>query len=239
MAAPPAVCMRNLDFSYNSRLVLEAVDFDIAPGEFAAVIGPNGAGKTTLLKLMLGLLEPGRGIGYLPQYLKLDDAFPVTVRDVVMMGRLGYGHRFGPFRPSDRLAADRALREVNCHDLQGRPLAELSSGQRQRVLIARALAGEPDLLLFDEPTTSLDPEVQGELYELLYELNKNKTIVVVSHDLVFVSKHVQKIICVNRRVVLHHASEIEDDMISKLYGGMDVRMVDHQSRHDESDHRHD
>jgi zinc transport system ATP-binding protein len=254
MADTPAICIQDLEFFYNGRLILENVDFDVEAGEFAAVIGPNGAGKTTLLKLILGLLEPNRGsirvfgrtplaarrrIGYLPQYPLLDDAFPVTVKDVVLMGRLGYGPRIGPFRAGDREAADRALQEVHCYDLQSRSFSELSSGQRQRVLIARALAGEPDLLLFDEPTTSLDPEVQRELYDLLHELNKTITVVIVSHDVNFVSKHVQKVICVNRKVVLHFASDIKDDLVSKLYSGMDVRMVDHHSRQEEPDHHHD
>jgi zinc transport system ATP-binding protein len=253
MADTPAICIQNLEFYYNGRLILEDVDFDVAEGEFAAIIGPNGAGKTTLLKLMLGLLEPARGsirvfgspplaarrrIGYMPQYPSLDDAFPVTVKDVVLMGRLGYGPRLGPFRTTDREAADRALQEVHCLDLQSRPFSELSSGQRQRVLIARALAGEPNLLLFDEPTTSLDPEVQQDLYDLLHELNETMTVVIVSHDVNFVSKHVQKAICVNRKVVLHNVSEIKGDVVSMLYGGMDVRLVDH-SHHEEPDHHHD
>ena len=254
MIDTPAVCIRNVEFSYNGRLILEDVNFDVAAGEFAAVIGPNGSGKTTLLKLMLGLLEPARGsiqvfgspplaarrrIGYMPQYPRLDDAFPVTVKDVVLMGRLGYGLRIGPFRAADRRAADRALQEVQCRDLENRPFSELSSGQRQRVLIARALAGEPDLLLFDEPTTSLDPEVQHDLYDLLSELNKSKTVIIVSHDIGFVSKHIRKVICVNRKVVLHCASEIKADVVSMLYGGMDVRMVDHSSRPGEPDSHHD
>ncbi len=254
MADTAAISIRNLEFSYNGRLILEDVNFDVTAGEFAAVIGPNGAGKTTLLKLVLGLLEPGRGsirvfgssplaarlrIGYMPQYPRLDDAFPVTVKDVVLMGRLGYGHRIGPFRAIDRQAADRALQEVHSLDLQSRPFSELSSGQRQRVLIARALAGEPELLLFDEPTTSLDPEVQHDLYDLLHELNKTKTVIIVSHDVGFVSKHIQKIICVNRKVVMHSASEIKGDQVSMLYYGMDVRIVDHHSRHGEPDCHHD
>jgi len=106
-------------------------------------------------------------------------------------------------------------------------------------LIARALAGDPELLLFDEPTTSLDPEVQHDLYDLLHELNKTKTVIIVSHDVGFVSKHVQKIICVNRKVVLHSASEIMGVVVSMLYDGMDVRIVDHHSRHGEPDCHHD
>jgi zinc transport system ATP-binding protein len=244
----PVISIRDVDFSYDSNLVLEKVTFDIKEGEFAAVIGPNGSGKTTLLKLILGLLEPRRGsirvfggtpliarrrIGYMPQYPRLDDHFPVTAMDVVMMGRLGHGTRIGPYMASDKNAALRALEEVSCKDLRSKPFSALSAGQRQRVLIARALAAEPELLLFDEPTTSLDPEIQNDLYELLHALNERLTVIIVSHDIGFVSKYVQKIICVNRRVVLHSASEGGGDIVSMLYGEMGVRIVDHDN------HAHD
>jgi zinc transport system ATP-binding protein len=241
----PVIQIRDVDFAYDGALVLEKVNFDIKEGEFAAVIGPNGSGKTTLLKLILGLIEPKKGsirvfggtplvarrrIGYMPQYPRLDDNFPVTVMDVVMMGRLGHGTRVGPYMSSDRDTAERALEEVSCTDLKNKPFSALSGGQRQRVLIARALAAEPDLLLFDEPTTSLDPEVQHDLYELLHALNERLTVIIVSHDIGFVSKYVEKIICVNRRVVLHSASEGKGDIVSMLYGEMGVQIVDHDSR---------
>lgn len=244
----PVISINEVDFSYDGNIVLESVTFDIKKGEFAAVIGPNGSGKTTLLKLILGLLEPRRGsirvfggtplsarrrIGYMPQYPRLDDNFPVTAMDVVMMGRLGHGTNIGPFMSSDKNASEHALEEVNCVDLKNKPFAALSSGQRQRILIARALAAEPELLLFDEPTTSLDPEIQHDLYELLHELNERLTVIIVSHDIGFVSKYVQKIICVNRRVVLHSATEGKGDIVSMLYGEMGVRIVDHDS------HTHD
>jgi zinc transport system ATP-binding protein len=244
----PVISINEVDFSYDGNVVLENVTFDIKEGEFAAVIGPNGSGKTTLLKLILGLLEPRRGsirifggtplrgrrhIGYMPQYPRLDDNFPVTAMDVVMMGRLGHGTNIGPFMSSDKKASESALEEVSCLGLRKKPFSALSGGQRQRVLIARALAAEPDLLLFDEPTTSLDPEIQHDLYELLHKLNERLTVIIVSHDIGFVSKYVQKIICVNRRVVLHSASEGKGDIVSMLYGEMGVRIVDHDS------HTHD
>ncbi|NIM20178.1 MAG: ATP-binding cassette domain-containing protein [Candidatus Latescibacteria bacterium] len=250
MSVESVISIRDVFFSFGRHIVLENVSLDIEDGEFVAVIGPNGAGKTTLLKLILGLLEPQRGsvrvfgtkplaarrrIGYMPQYPRLDYDFPVTVGDVVLMGRLGLSSKLGPYPSSDRQAADRALEEVSCADLRDRPFSALSGGQRQRVLIARALAAEPDVLLFDEPTLSLDPEVQHDLYELLHMLNERMTVIIVSHDVGFVSKYVQKIVCVNRTVVLHCASEINGNIVSMLYGDMDVRLVDHDSRA----HNHD
>ncbi|MBP2681582.1 MAG: transporter [Candidatus Krumholzibacteriota bacterium] len=242
----PVLSAENLSFSYDGKhLVLESAAFEILDGEFAAIIGPNGGGKTTLLKLILGLLEPSAGairvfgtspklarrrIGYMPQYPRFDPDFPVTVMDVVLMGRLGHAPVVGPFRGSDREVARSALGEVSCADLAGRPFAELSSGQRQRVLIARALACNPDLLLLDEPTSNLDPSVQDDVQDLLHALNRRMTMIVVSHDVAFVSKYVSKVVCVNRTVALHPTAEIKADLFTVLYGQAAVRLVDHEHR---------
>lgn len=248
METPKAdvVTVRDLAFSYDGRnLVLENANFSVFDREFVAVIGPNGGGKTTVLKLILGLLEPQRGtvrvfgsrpamvrrrVGYMPQYPKLDPDFPVTVLDVVLMGRLGHAPTVGPFRSGDRDVAQSVLEEVRSADLRKRPFSALSSGQRQRVLIARALACEPDLLLLDEPTSNLDPSVQDDIQDLLHTLNRRMTIVVVSHDVAFVSKHVTKVVCVNRTVALHPTSEMKDDLFAVLYGQPGVRLVDHEQR---------
>jgi zinc transport system ATP-binding protein len=241
-----AVTVRDVAFSYDGRnLVLESASFDVFEREFAAVIGPNGGGKTTLLRLILGLLEPQRGtirvfgarpvlarrrVGYMPQYPRLDLDFPVTVMDVVLMGRLGQSPALGPFRKRDREVAHSALEEVRSADLRNRSFSALSSGQRQRVLIARALACDPDLLLLDEPTSNLDPTVQDDVQDLLHTLNQRMTIVVVSHDVAFVSKHVTKVVCVNRTVALHPTAEMKEDLFAVLYGQAGVRLVDHAHR---------
>lgn len=240
------VSAENLSFSYDTKhLVLENAAFDIHQGDFAAIIGPNGGGKTTLLRLILGLVEPSQGsvrvfgttpklarrrIGYMPQYPRFDPDFPVTVLDVVLMGRLGHAPAVGPYRGSDKEVARSALGEVSCADLAGRPFAALSSGQRQRVLIARALACKPELLLLDEPTSNLDPSVQDDVQELLHELNRRMTMIVVSHDVAFVSKYVSRVVCVNRTVALHPTAEIKADLFTVLYGQNGVRLVDHEHR---------
>lgn len=240
------ISLRDVSFSYGGQPVLEDVNLSIGACEAVCIVGPNGGGKTTLVKLMLGLLAPQRGeirvfdlppsraklqIGYMPQYVQYDLRFPVTVMDIVLMARLGrggWGGLLGWHGRADRRAALDALALVGMSDFRRRSFASLSGGQRQRVLIARALCCNPDLLLLDEPTSNVDSAVEAKLLELLRELNRRMTIVMVSHDLGFVSGFVESVVCVNRRVVVHPTSEMTGTAIRDIYGG-NVRMV----RHDE------
>jgi len=235
--------IRNVFFSYEKEVILENVNISIRKGDFAGIVGPNGGGKTTLLKLILGRLKPDRGeikvfgndpkksylrIGYMPQHAYLDMLFPVSVMDVVLMGRLG--RRFGGrYSKKDRQAAETALEEMKIISMAERHFSELSGGQRQRTLIARALCSEPELLLLDEPTANVDPEVEETFFDILKNLNKRMTILIVSHDIGFVSQKVKSAICVNRCVVVHPTSEINGMMIKDIYGG-DVCMIRHDHR---------
>lgn len=236
-----AVQLEQVSFAYTSPQVLTEVSVRIGCGDLACMVGPNGGGKTTLLKLMLGLIQPDAGrvrvfgqapesvrprIGYMPQATRLDPRFPVTVLDVVLMGRLGRSTRFGRYGKSDRAAAWEALDWVGLTDLAGQSLSILSGGQKQRVLIARALACGPELLLLDEPTANLDARAEDELYSLLQRLNRSMTIVLVSHDVGFVTGFVKTVICVNRTVAVHATEEVTGDVIAEMYG-RDVRMVRH------------
>jgi zinc transport system ATP-binding protein len=236
-------------FSYGGAYVLEDVNIAVNQRDFACIVGPNGGGKTTLLKLMLGLISPTRGsvyvfghtpngvarrIGYVPQYTLFDPSFPITVMDIVLMGRLGRKPHIGPFRRADKDVVMRVLNEMGVGDLYRRPFGALSGGQRQRVLIARALAAEPELLLLDEPTANLDARVEQELLDLLGALNRKLTIVMVSHDIAFVSAYVKSVICVRRRVVTHPTSAITGDVISEIYGGK-VKIVRHDGHLEEEE----
>jgi zinc transport system ATP-binding protein len=240
-AASPIIEVRGVWFAYDRESVLEDVNLSIGDRDFVSMVGPNGGGKTTLLKLFLGLLKPTRGevrvfgtsperarprMGYMPQHVRHDLAFPVSVLDVVLMGRLGVGGSLGRYGRADHAVARRSLDEVGLADLAGRPFAALSGGQRQRVLIARALACEPELLLLDEPTSNLDLRVQDDFYELLRDLNARHAVILVSHDVGFVSKLVQRVVCVNRGVTVHATSELRGTDLMELYGP-DVRMVRH------------
>jgi len=242
----PPISFEDLSFGYGAGPpVLESVTVTVNELDFACVIGPNGGGKTTLLKLVLGLLQPTGGrievfgtspvrsrprIGYMPQFAAMDPRFPVQVLDVVLMGRLGPGLRFGSFSREDRHAASRTIDLVGLAGLERQPFSALSGGQRQRVLLARALASDPDLLLLDEPAAGLDQKVEQDFFELLRELNRSKTVVLVSHDLGFVASFVRTVICVHRTVDVHPTSALDGAAIQKLYGG-EVRLVHHDHRH--------
>ncbi|MBU1950341.1 MAG: metal ABC transporter ATP-binding protein, partial [Candidatus Eisenbacteria bacterium] len=171
----PVIVFKNLSFSYGSFPVLQNIDLTIERGEFLGVVGPNAGGKSTLLKIALGLLEPSSGsvtvlgrrasqgreaIGYVPQRATAVRDFPISVEETVLLGRLSATHLIGGYRQEDRAAAELAMNEAQILDIRSRPLGNLSGGQFQRVLIARALAGEPKILMFDEPTANIDPHVE-------------------------------------------------------------------------------
>ena len=245
------IILENISFSYKQAHILEDVTLLIHKGEFASIVGPNGGGKTTLLKLILGLLKPDQGkisifgkspekarqkIGYMPQYAHLDMDFPATVMDVVLMGRLTRTALW--FSKKDRAEALTAIDEVGMTGSIETGFNELSGGQKQRILIARALCSRPDILLLDEPTANVDHETEINLFSLLQALNSKMTILVVSHDLGFVSKYVKSVICVNRKVVIHPTTLVNGVLIKDIYHG-DLKMVRHDHRCSEEGHCHD
>lgn len=242
MPDDPVISLRDVSFSFDGTPVLSNVELEIQPRDFTLIVGPNGGGKTTLVKIVLGLLEPQKGtvkvfgtgpkdarrrIGYMPQHVQFDPHFPVTVGEIVSMGRLGHGSSIGPFRRGDRQAVDQVLEITGCAALKNRPFVSLSGGQRQLCLIARALACGPDMLILDEPTANLDPMVQDTFTDLLHRLNQELTVILVSHDIGFVTSHSNKVVCVNRRVQLHPTSKIQGDLVSMIYGDMGVRLIHH------------
>ena len=225
----PVIEIQNLSFTYNGHLVLKDVNLEVDEGNFLALIGPNGGGKTTLLKLMLGLLTADRGIvrvfgrppkrvchriGYVPQDVHVNKSFPVSALDVVLMGRRKAGRGWSRHSRGDWIAAQEALDKMEMRGYADRRMMALSGGQRKRVLIARALVSAPELLLLDEPTTSIDTAGQTEFYSLLKELNKTVTILMVSHDPMILSSYVKSVACVNQLVHFHDEAEITEDMLT-------------------------
>jgi zinc transport system ATP-binding protein len=215
--------VEGVSFQYDSIPVLEEVSFSIAQGDFVALLGPNGSGKTTLVKLILGLLRPTSGrvllmgkaveefkawskIGYVPQKAThIDPFFPVSVREVVAMALPSGRPVAGRGKKEEDETVTLALERVGMAAFRNRPIGNLSGGQQQRVFIARAIVNAPELLFLDEPTTGVDAGTQGLFYEMLHRLNEDQkiTIILVTHDIGIVNKHITKVACLNQRLVFH------------------------------------
>ena len=232
MPNDPIICVRDLWAGYEDEVVLENVDLDVYRHDFIGLIGPNGGGKTTLLRVLLGLLTPMRGtveimglpvtegrrfLGYVPQLVEFDHDFPISVWDVARMGRIGQRGLLRRYSAQDDEAVHQALERVEMSAYVRRPIGALSGGQRQRVYIARALAANPQVLLLDEPTASVDPEIRSSIYELLHVLNQEMTILLVTHDLSAISTYVKTIGCVSRHLFYEGDKEISQEMIDGAY----------------------
>jgi zinc transport system ATP-binding protein len=236
-----AVClfeMKSLSASYGADLVLQDVDFKVFENDFIGVIGPNGGGKTTLLKVILGLVKPVKGklifnpelmnsnnIGYLPQMSTGDNSYPVTVKDVVMSGLMIRKGLISRMSYGDKKKADRVIGELGLASLAGSSLNELSGGQIQRVLLGRAVIGDPKLLLLDEPGNFVDTNFENDFYERLRILNKRMAILMVSHDIGTISAHIKSFACVNKHLNYHPSSEISNEEL--LAYGCPIQLITH------------
>ncbi|HON40290.1 MAG TPA: ABC transporter ATP-binding protein [Methanoculleus sp.] len=224
----PLIEVRDVWVTMRGHTVLEAVNLSIYPDDFFAIIGPNGGGKTTLLRVILGLLRPCRGevrfrggmssLGYVPQFRTFDFDYPITVREMVISGRLGrisrLPRRYGSL---DRERADEALETMGISDLADRQIRDLSGGEQQRAIIARALVGEPNVLLLDEPTVYVDTPTTLQFYEILDQLRERMAIVLVTHDIGVIPDRITRVACLNRRLYTHDSAEITPDMLEAAY----------------------
>jgi manganese/zinc/iron transport system ATP- binding protein len=235
------ITFEKVDLGYGQRQVLTGIDFDVVAGDFLGIVGPNGAGKTTLLKAILGLVKPMAGrvtvaaegvrIGYVPQRESVDTLFPLTVLDIVLMGRYSL---LGPFaRPGkrDMEAAMRALEHVGIAGLARRPYPNLSGGQKQRTLIARALVGEPNLLILDEPTNGMDLVSEKAIMDLVRHLHDEDriTVLMVSHLLNTVVNYARRIAIVGEGTLQEGmvADMVTEQGLTGLYGiAVQVAQVD-------------
>jgi len=231
MLQEPLINIQDLSFHYHSAAVLENISLQIYAEDYLAVIGPNGGGKTTLLKLILGLLTPSGGtiqvlgtdavtgrskIGYLPQHHQNNFQYPISVMEFVLMGRLNQGC-FHRYNQSDIAAAEAVLKKVDVHALKSRHFSQLSGGEKQRVLLARTLVSDPQLLLLDEPTTGFDHQSERCFYEILKDLNQKIPILMVSHDISAVSKYVKTIACLNKHLIYHGSKSLMPKDIEETY----------------------
>lgn len=232
MSGKAVIECRDLQVRFGPVTVLEGVTFEVPERTTLCVVGPNGGGKSTLLKVLLGLVKPHAGevrvlgreprkarlqIGYMPQYVQIDPLFPIDVEGIVRMGRL-QGNQFGFYSKADRMATQRALEEVGLWDKRREPFINLSGGMKQRVLIARALVNDPEILLLDEPTAMVDAHIEAKLLEHLKTLHNRMTVLLVTHDATFVSGLVDEVLCVNRTAEIHPVQRVTDKEVEKLYG---------------------
>jgi zinc transport system ATP-binding protein len=228
-----------LDFAYRDALVLKNVTLRVEPGTTLGLIGPNGGGKTTLIRLLLGLIEPTSGtirvdgmpprdavrrgnvVGYLPQNPMLADSrFPISARQVARLGLVGKAGMLRSFSRDDLNFVDELLGMVGITELGDAPIGTLSGGQLQRVLIARALAARPKILLLDEPTTGIDRIGQQQFLESIGKLKQRLglTVVFVSHDLRAVSAISDRIACLNLTLHYHDVPEhIPPDLVYQMF----------------------
>ena len=225
MTDEPVIALSDVTFGYTATPVVEAVSLEIDAGEYVAVVGPNGSGKSTLMELVLGLRRPDAGtaklfgeesagfddggrLGYVAQQASASKEMPITVREVVRMGR--YPHvGFGRLSAEDEAAVERALATVGMSAFANRRITQLSGGQRQRAFIARALAGDADLLVLDEPTVGVDTLHDDGI-----------TVLLIEHDLHAVAEHVDRVVCLNREVYFDGPTDefVESDALARTFG---------------------
>jgi len=227
-----ALKVENLSAGYDGELIIKDIDLQVEHGEFFGLIGPNGGGKSTLLRAILGLIPPTKGrirvyglepakgrryIGYVPQYSVFDKDFPITVRNVVMMGRRTKKGMKPWYSRADLEVVKDTLSQVDMLEHLDRHINALSGGQKQRVFIARALASQPRMLLLDEPTASVDARLEESIYKLLTDLNRDITILLVTHDIGIISSYVGTVACLNRHLFTNNDQTITKEMLEEAY----------------------
>ncbi len=225
--------IKNLYFSYDHECVLENINLKVHKGDFLAILGPNGGGKTTLLKIILGLIKPDRGkisvfgtnpgkenskIGYVPQYSYINRNFPLSVLETVLMGiQKKIFFSFNYTKDDVKLAKD-VLARVDMQEYCSKQIHNLSGGQRQRVMLARAMVSDPELIILDEPTSNVDPYGTFCFFSFLEELNKEKTIIIVSHNVNIIATKVNSVACVNKFLYYNSEPVLTKNMLEILYG---------------------
>jgi ABC-type Mn2+/Zn2+ transport system ATPase subunit len=260
MSREPLIALEGVTCRYATEDVVEDVDLTIAPGEFVGVVGPSGSGKTTLLRAIAGSMLPAAGsvtrrrglrIAYVPQVETINWSFPVTVAQCVLMARVT--GRVLPWpSAAERAAVGEILARLDIEHLRDRHIRELSGGQQQRVFVARAMLGEPELLLMDEPTSGVDVRLRHEILHLLHDLNaRGLAIVLTTHDLNGIAAHLPRVVCLNRTVIGagRPVDVLTPEVLERTYGasmqvlehgGMPVVVDSFEHRHDPlGDHAHE
>lgn len=224
------ISVKNLTYKFNDFIALDNIDFDVDKGDIVAIIGPNGSGKTTLLKNIIGIYKPSVGevrifgktpeesvknIGYVPQRFEFDHGIPITVHEFMALEKCGD-------QKHSQSNIHNALRSVGLNEAENLKLGELSGGQFQRVMIAKALLHEKSILIFDEPSTGIDIAGERTIYDLIKKINEERgtTCLIVSHELNVVSKYANRVICLNKKMICSGTPEtvITPKTLKQLYG---------------------
>jgi zinc transport system ATP-binding protein len=226
---------------YEEKTVLNQVNLKVYERDFLGIIGPNGGGKTTLIKCILGLHKPNQGkiqffkegkevseinMGYLPQYNSIDKKFPISVYEVVLSGLSKQKSIFHKFSKEQQEQVHQIIAQMGLEGLEKRAIGELSGGQLQRALLGRALVSNPEIVILDEPNTYIDKRFEAKLYSLLEEINKERAILLVSHDIGTVLKNVKTIACVNETVHYHPHTEVPTEWLEEHFG-CPIEMLGH------------
>ncbi len=224
----PLIEIKNVFAGYDNRnTVLKDICFDIQERDFLGIIGPNGGGKTTLIKVILGLLKPSSGeiiyrdnnlkqkIGYMPQTNSIDKKFPILVSEVI---ESGLASEKSMSKHEKYTKIQEIIKEMGIEEIASKPIGELSGGQLQRTLLARAIINQPELLILDEPNSYVDKRFEMHFYDLLQKINEKTAILLVSHDIGTIMSTVKNIACVNETLHYHSAADIDSEWVEEHFG---------------------
>ena len=233
--------INGLSAGYDGKTVLHQVDLAVYEKDFLGIIGPNGGGKTTLIKCILGLHQPSEGsirfykngqenpdmnMGYLPQYNTIDKKFPISVYEVILSGLSKQKSIFRRYSKEQHELVRQMIARMGLEGMEERSIGSLSGGQLQRALLGRALVSNPEVVILDEPNTYIDKRFEAKLYSLLEEINKERAIILVSHDIGTVLKNVKTIACVNETVHYHPHTEVPTEWLEEHFG-CPIEMLGH------------
>ena len=239
----PIIQISDLCAAYEEKTVLSHVELTVFERDFLGIIGPNGGGKTTLIKSILGLHQPLKGkihfykngkevpeinMGYLPQYNHIDKKFPISVYEVILSGLSKQKSIFQRYSNKHHELVRQMIIQMGLEGMGQRAIGELSGGQLQRALLGRALVSNPEVIILDEPNTYIDKRFEAKLYSLLEEINKERAIILVSHDIGTILKNVKTIACVNETVHYHPHTEVPTEWLEEHFG-CPIEMLGHGS----------
>ena len=237
----PIIQISDLNAAYEEKTVLSHVNLTVYERDFLGIIGPNGGGKTTLIKSILGLHQPQKGkihffkngkevpeinMGYLPQYNNIDKKFPISVYEVILSGLSKQKSIFQRYSNEQHEIVRQMIIQMGLEGMDKRAIGELSGGQLQRALLGRALVSNPEVIILDEPNTYIDKRFEAKLYSLLEEINKERAIILVSHDIGTILKNVKTIACVNETVHYHPHTEVPTEWLEEHFG-CPIEMLGH------------